>query len=522
MRRKIGQLLALALLSSVLSIAGIAAASTALGAQTDCVGSPDQNINRAQANYSSECGVEYNSSSGFHKCDWVTDGWRCQGPGTNNGISNGTNGTAIFDLDVRQNGNVSVLSWDEQVGSPSYTVYRYRADLNSTNVEEFEWTTTQTSTLAPVASNDFYIVAVSNGDTIVARSGLTSWRGECVDSCTSTGSDSTILTPDSEPLLAGFPGVVAAFCIRNPRSCAQVAGDIINMASQIIDLFIQDNPASVVATEDIDDLESNGFVITDEDSETDTVTLVNGTDTVTVQSIETVRGEAGQVVTTTTNEAPDGQVQSVTRVVQEVREDGGNSPQVHETFTSILTNYYDGITREWVGRSVILYQGDDVVAVDCTARAGTSTCSVDDVRPASNTDDRGDDHPVFFLDDSDGDGLPNFLEEDQTDPDGDGLPIGIDADPFVPSDPDTDNDGIPDSRDHDDDGDGIPDDLDPEPKVPFADNDRDRDERDDNDRDDDDRDRDTDDDTDFGNDSESEREQEEEPELQPGENLVCC
>ena len=58
--------------------------------------------------------------------------------------------------------------------------------------------------------------------------------------------------------------------------------------------------------------------------------------------------------------------------------------------------------------------------------------------------------------DSDGDGIPDYLDEDS---DNDGIPDSVESgDPWVGSDPiDTDEDGIPDYLDLDSDGDGIPD-----------------------------------------------------------------
>ena len=83
MRRLFSQLLVLAMVSTVLSIAGFATTSATLGAQSDCFGSTNNDITTAKANYSNECGVTYSDSSGVHKCEWTNDGWRCQGPGTN-------------------------------------------------------------------------------------------------------------------------------------------------------------------------------------------------------------------------------------------------------------------------------------------------------------------------------------------------------------------------------------------------------------------------------------------------------
>lgn len=80
MRRILCQILAFAIFSSVLTVTGFATATPQLGAQEACVGSVDGNIAVAKDNYSAECGVTYSDSSGFHKCDWVADGWQCQGP----------------------------------------------------------------------------------------------------------------------------------------------------------------------------------------------------------------------------------------------------------------------------------------------------------------------------------------------------------------------------------------------------------------------------------------------------------
>ncbi|MBQ3497086.1 MAG: InlB B-repeat-containing protein, partial [Oscillospiraceae bacterium] len=73
------------------------------------------------------------------------------------------------------------------------------------------------------------------------------------------------------------------------------------------------------------------------------------------------------------------------------------------------------------------------------------------------------------LTDTDGDGIPDILDEDD---DNDGIPDSEDADPLVkdvtePELPllDTDGDGIPDELDDDDDNDGIPDSEDADPLV---------------------------------------------------------
>lgn len=47
----------------------------------------------AKASYANNCGQAYDSQSGFHRCDWLTgQGWRCQGPGTSTGGSDGPGG----------------------------------------------------------------------------------------------------------------------------------------------------------------------------------------------------------------------------------------------------------------------------------------------------------------------------------------------------------------------------------------------------------------------------------------------
>ena len=81
MRKQPTSLLALAILASVLAIASVATAPGA-SAQATCQGAVDTNIDNAQASFSSTCGNAYDGSSGFHSCEWVGDGWQCQGPGT--------------------------------------------------------------------------------------------------------------------------------------------------------------------------------------------------------------------------------------------------------------------------------------------------------------------------------------------------------------------------------------------------------------------------------------------------------
>jgi len=55
--------------------------------------------------------------------------------------------------------------------------------------------------------------------------------------------------------------------------------------------------------------------------------------------------------------------------------------------------------------------------------------------------------------DSDGDGIPDYLE---TDADGDGIDDAVEAGATATAPVDTDGDGVPDYADTDSDGDGIP------------------------------------------------------------------
>ncbi len=101
-------------------------------------------------------------------------------------------------------------------------------------------------------------------------------------------------------------------------------------------------------------------------------------------------------------------------------------------------------------------------------------------------EDYKDAHPEdtrsWRYEDADGDGIPNWMDDDpyfphdwdELDDDGDGIPNGMDDDPDVPW-VDTDGDGLPDYNDpdpdnpgdwdppRDSDGDGIPDFFDPDP-----------------------------------------------------------
>lgn len=45
-----------------------------------CLGDYVPRLEDAKASYSDLCGMTYDDSSGFHQCQWSTDGWRCGGP----------------------------------------------------------------------------------------------------------------------------------------------------------------------------------------------------------------------------------------------------------------------------------------------------------------------------------------------------------------------------------------------------------------------------------------------------------
>jgi uncharacterized repeat protein (TIGR01451 family) len=98
-----------------------------------------------------------------------------------------------------------------------------------------------------------------------------------------------------------------------------------------------------------------------------------------------------------------------------------------------------------------------------TAVQDTDTASVDVMTPEEDGDQDGDGTPDFLDDDVDGDGIPNSVEGDG-DSDGDGIPDYQDTDSdndgipdSVEGEVDTDGDGVPDYLDEDSDDDGIPD-----------------------------------------------------------------
>ena len=81
MKRAIAQLVLMALFTTGLALAAVGSAPQA-SAQATCVGDIRGDINDAKDSYSSRCGITYSDSSGQHRCDWVNNGWQCQGPGT--------------------------------------------------------------------------------------------------------------------------------------------------------------------------------------------------------------------------------------------------------------------------------------------------------------------------------------------------------------------------------------------------------------------------------------------------------
>ena len=73
-------LLALSVLATLLSVAPPAAAQ-----DLECVGIELRIIEQAHDSYGELCGQPYDSQSGRHRCDWVTVGWICGGPGSGGG-----------------------------------------------------------------------------------------------------------------------------------------------------------------------------------------------------------------------------------------------------------------------------------------------------------------------------------------------------------------------------------------------------------------------------------------------------
>ena len=47
----------------------------------NCSGDPRPSTNAAEQSYAERCGQEYDSQSGFHRCEWTEPGWVCSGPG---------------------------------------------------------------------------------------------------------------------------------------------------------------------------------------------------------------------------------------------------------------------------------------------------------------------------------------------------------------------------------------------------------------------------------------------------------
>ncbi len=381
---------------------------------------------------------------------------------------------AVFPLSVRAESSSTLLSWAAQPGNPQYSVYRFRTSASSSEVSIDETITGSTSFRAPRASNDLYLVAVLDGENVVAATGLHDWTGACVALCTTeqwVGSRQTRAVPVIVigVIVREAARRAAQWCAADAQRCVSFAQDVVNAGIELYDAFIEDNPASVIASQQVDDLVDDGFVVTSENESTSTMTLQNGDTTVTIQTVETDPGEAGNIVTTTTTLNSDGQVATIRveldRVSERLLDD---APQIDSNYTSIRTNLYD-LLGNLVGARIHVYVDGQLVGTDCEGYCGPSPG--DGAPPA-------DDSPFGGLGDSDGDGTPDFLDEDD---DGDGIPDTIDAEPDVPFDPDTDGDGTPNSEDWDDDGDGIPDVIDPQPLVPHEDDDEDEDDDDDDD-----------------------------------------
>ena len=301
----------------------------------------------------------------------------------------------LFSLNVRAQGSRTVLSWPTQQRDARYSVYRFRTTPDSSAVQTNDATTSGTSFSTPRASNELYLVAVTQGDSIISSTGLYNWNGRCIALCSTTDwtAPQTQVQTRAAPVVVIIVGIVireaarraARWCASNPRDCISNAQDVVDAGNKIYDAFIEDNPASVIASQEVDELKEQGFSVISEHDASNTITLQNGNTTVTIQAVETVRGEEGRVLTTTTRFNSDGLVAEVRTDLDDVSERlVDDAAQVDSSYTSIRTNFYHPVTRKLVGYVVTVYRDGKRVGTDCNGQTASSECSNPETTPTTS------------------------------------------------------------------------------------------------------------------------------------------